>query len=137
MANPNASLLSGAIIAGFGFLRIYGYLATSMLWLSFGMHAGWNFFQGPIFGYAASGHETATLIAQRPGDPTWLSGGAFGPEGSVLILPILALALLAMHVWAKRGAAPTAPSDRAPRRGSIPPQASDFRREAAFHSDPV
>ncbi len=102
MANPNAGLLSGAIIVLFGFLRIYGYLATKMLWLSMGMHIGWNFFQGPIFGYAASGHQTASLIAQSPTGPAWLSGGDFGPEGSVLIIPVLGLALLAMRWWAKR-----------------------------------
>ncbi len=51
--NPNATILSSAIIVGFGFLRIYGYFSTKMLWLSMGMHVGWNFFQGPIFGFAA------------------------------------------------------------------------------------
>lgn len=102
MTNPNAGLLSGAIIVLFGFLRIYGYLATKMLWLSMGMHIGWNFFQGPIFGYAASGHQTASLIAQTPTGPAWLSGGDFGPEGSVLIIPVIGLALLAMRWWAQR-----------------------------------
>lgn len=112
MANPNAGLLSGAIIVLFGYVRIYGYLATRMLWLSMGMHLGWNFFQGPVFGFAASGHETATLIAQTPRGPDWLSGGAFGPEGSVLIVPILGLALLAMRWWAGRTRVPT-PTDEA------------------------
>lgn len=48
-ANPNAGLLSSTIIVLFGFLRIYGYLATNMLWLSIGMQIGWNFFQGPVY----------------------------------------------------------------------------------------
>lgn len=101
-ANPNAGLLSTGIIMLFGFLRIYGYLSTKQLWLSMGMHIGWNFFQGPIFGFAASGNETATLIQQTPTGPDWLSGGAFGPEGSIIVIPIIGLALLMMRWWSKR-----------------------------------
>ena len=33
-SNPNATLLSSAIIVLFGYLRIYGYLSTGPLWLS-------------------------------------------------------------------------------------------------------
>ena len=104
ITNPNAGLLSTAIIVLFGYLRIYGYLATGQLWLSMGMHIGWNFFQGPVFGYAASGQETASLISQTPAGPAWLSGGAFGPEGSILIIPVIGLALLVMRWWSKRPA---------------------------------
>ena len=100
--NPNASLLSSAIIVVFGFLRIFGYLATKMLWLSIGMHIGWNFFQGPIFGFAASGHKKATLINQTiTSNQEYLTGGEFGPEGSLLIIPILILALLVMQWYGK------------------------------------
>ena len=102
-SNPNATVLSSSIIVLFGFLRIYGYLSTKMLWFSMGMHIGWNFFQGPIFGFSASGHQTATLVDLSPTGPDWLSGGAFGPEGSLLIIPILGLALLAMRWWSKKG----------------------------------
>jgi membrane protease YdiL (CAAX protease family) len=101
--NPNATLLSSSIIILFGFLRIYGYLATGMLWLSMGMHIGWNFFQGPIFGFAASGHQKATWLELEILEPNWLSGGSFGPEGSLLIIPIVLLALWAMKVWSNRG----------------------------------
>ncbi len=102
ITNPNAGLLSSSIIVLFGFLRIYGYLVTKMLWLSIGMHIGWNFFQGPVFGFAASGHKRATIIEQNPLGPDWLSGGEFGPEGSVTIIPIIFLALLIMHWWGRK-----------------------------------
>jgi len=98
-ANPNATLISTAIIVLFGFMRLYGVLLTKMLWLSMGMHIGWNFFQGPIFGFAASGHESATLVQLEILGPDWLSGGAYGPEGSVLIIPILIINLLLMYLW--------------------------------------
>ncbi len=101
-ANPNANILSSAIIVLFGALRLYGYLATGLLWLSIGMHIGWNFFQGPVFGYAASGQaEVHTLITHTPNGPQWLSGGDFGPEASLLVLPVLLLAAIAMRIWSR------------------------------------
>ena len=101
-ANPNAGLLSSGIIVLFGFLRIYGLLLTRFLWLSIGMHVGWNFFQGPVFGFGASGHQKPSLLELNITGPDYLSGGAFGPEGSVLIIPVLILAMLSMHWWARR-----------------------------------
>lgn len=101
-ANPNASWLSSVIIVGFGLLRLYGYLATGLLWLSIGMHIGWNFFQGPVFGFPASGHaEASTLLSHEHVGADWLSGGDFGPEASLLILPVLGLAFIAMNLWAR------------------------------------
>jgi hypothetical protein len=46
-----------------------------------------------------SGTTSATLLAQTPGEPAWLSGGAFGPEASLLIIPVLLAALAAMRWW--------------------------------------
>ena len=100
--NPNAGWLSTGIIVFFGFLRIYGLLATGLLWLSIGMHIGWNFFQGPVFGFGASGHQKPSLFQLELAGPDWLSGGSFGPEGSILIVPILLLAILAMRYWARK-----------------------------------
>ena len=101
--NPNAGILSSLIIVLFGYLRIYGYLSTKMLWLSMGMHIGWNFFQGPIFGFAASGHKTATLInLSITSNKDWLTGGEFGPEGSVIIIPIILTAIFIMHWYSSK-----------------------------------
>lgn len=101
--NENAGIVSTLIIVLFGYLRIYGYLATRLLWLSMGMHIGWNFFQAPVFGFPASGHvEAQTLIAHQRVGPAWLSGADFGPEASVITVPVLLLALWLMRLWAGR-----------------------------------
>ncbi|MCH4824408.1 CPBP family intramembrane metalloprotease [Gramella lutea] len=101
--NPNATILSSLIIVAFGFLRIYGYLSTKMLWLSMGMHIGWNFFQGPVFGFAASGHKKETLLNHNfLSGKDYLTGGEFGPEGSILIIPILILALIIMRWYSAK-----------------------------------
>ena len=102
MVNPNASLLSGTIIVLLEFLRLYGLLSTRQLWLSMGMHMGWNFFQGPVFGFGASGHETFRMIQHSLEGPAWLTGGAFGPEASIITIPVVLAALGAMHLWSTR-----------------------------------
>jgi membrane protease YdiL (CAAX protease family) len=104
--NPNAGVLSSSIIVLFGFLRIYGYLCTGQLWLSIGMHTGWNFFQATVFGFAASGHaEEQTLVSHDVAAANWLSGGSFGPEASVLTIPVVLGALYVMRVWSRRHSA--------------------------------
>lgn len=57
-ANPNASILSTVTNMLFGFLRLNGYLATGLLWLSI----GWNFFQDPVSGYGASGEASTQVL---------------------------------------------------------------------------
>lgn len=102
-ANPNATVLSSLILISFGFLRLYGYLSTKMLWLSMGMHIGWNFFQGPIFGFTASGHKKATLLQHTfVSKEQYLTGGEFGPEGSILIIPIIILVLIIMKWYSEK-----------------------------------
>lgn len=103
-ANPNAGLLSTAIIVLFGYLRIYGLMSTGQLWLSIGMHTGWNFFQATVFGFAASGHaEDWTLVTHDTKVADWLSGGNFGPEGSILTIPVVLFALVVMRLWSSIG----------------------------------
>lgn len=117
--NPNATIVSSLIIVIFGFLRIYGLIASGFLWLSMGMHIGWNYFQGAVFGFAASGHEQAqTLFTHEAASANWLSGGRFGPEGSVLIIPVLLLALLVMRAWSQRQGAPQPQVEMIPRQQS-------------------
>ena len=45
--------------------------------------------------------DDGLLHAGNP-NATLLSGGEFGPEGSVLIIPVLLLALFAMRLWTRR-----------------------------------
>ena len=97
--NPNASIISSSIIVLFGFMRLYGYLRTSQLWLSMGMHAGWNFFQGPVFGFGTSGYETESVLIHKLNGSDWLTGGKFGPEGSVFTILIVIIAILSMYWW--------------------------------------
>ena len=102
MSNPNSTLLSGVLIAVIGYLRIFGWLRTGQLWLSMGMHAGWNFFQGPIFGFGVSGFGSQGLIKHSLSGPKWITGGPFGPEAGVVVVPVVVLALIVMFLWTLR-----------------------------------
>ncbi|UCE65703.1 MAG: CPBP family intramembrane metalloprotease [Candidatus Zixiibacteriota bacterium] len=99
MSNPNSTLLSGVLIAVFGLLRIFGWLRTSQLWLSMGMHVGWDFFQGPILGFTVSGMNTESLIKHKMSGPNWITGGSFGPEAGIVVLPVIIFGLIFMYLW--------------------------------------
>ena len=60
------------------------FLVRRTLWLPLGLHWAWNFFEGPIYGMPVSGANLGTpmLMAKLQG-PDVLTGGYFGPEGSV------------------------------------------------------
>ena len=68
---------------------------SGSLWWGIGFHAAWDWAQVFLWGTPVSGFvfEGRLMKTQALGDPLW-SGGDTGPEGSLLILPILALAVL-------------------------------------------
>jgi membrane protease YdiL (CAAX protease family) len=84
LANPHSSLLIAAgLAAQAGVLLGAAYLLTRHLWLPIGLHFAWNFGQATVYGGALSGTTTHAIISAKLTDPTWLSGGEFGVEGSV------------------------------------------------------
>jgi len=82
--NDNATVWSSiAIAVEAGLLLAAAYKWSGTLWLPIGIHWSWNFFQGPIFGFAVSGNETQSLLKAVIDGPVWLTGGTFGAEASV------------------------------------------------------
>jgi membrane protease YdiL (CAAX protease family) len=62
-ANPGATALSSvAITLEAGVLLAVAYAATNRLWLPIGIHAGWNYAEGTIFGVAVSGGVVKTTF---------------------------------------------------------------------------
>lgn len=102
-ANPNATLLSTFNLVAAGLFLGLGYVLTGELAIPIGLHVAWNFVQGNVFGFPVSGarFSDTTLVAVRQLGPDLWTGGAFGPEGGLLILPIViagsALILLWVH----------------------------------------
>src|SRR5215469_4308119 len=48
-----------------------------------GLHFGWNFTQGAVFGAAVSGYQLHGVYRFTFSGPTLVTGGAFGPEASI------------------------------------------------------
>jgi membrane protease YdiL (CAAX protease family) len=68
---------------------------TGSLWWAIGFHTSWDWGQSFLYGVADSGTMVQHhLLATHPVGKPILSGGATGPEGSVFILAVLALASL-------------------------------------------
>jgi membrane protease YdiL (CAAX protease family) len=105
LANPDATIFSMlCLIAGEG-VGAGLYMLTGRVWMPVGMHAGWNFAQGWLFGCAVSGLNdfAGGPLQTRPtgGVSEMLSGGGFGPESSLAALVVSLLASMVMLglVW--------------------------------------
>lgn len=101
LANPGATPLAGATVTMAGLMFCALYALTGRLWVPIGLHAAWNLGQGYLFGAVVSGTDLGGSIAVstvRPGTHPWLTGGAFGPEGSLLPL-LLVGAVTAAALW--------------------------------------
>jgi membrane protease YdiL (CAAX protease family) len=94
LGNPGATMFAAVAIAvEAGILLGAAYAATRSLWFPIGIHIGWNFAEGGIFGAPVSGFPGGHGLLNFPlHGPDWLTGGAFGPEASVIPLVICTLA---------------------------------------------
>lgn len=98
MGNPNASAFGIANIVLAGILLSLAYLQTRTLWLPIGIHIGWNFTQGYLWGMPVSGTTPVNpLVAAQETGPDWLTGGTFGPEGGAVCTLVCAAACVV--VW--------------------------------------
>ena len=119
--DPSPALAMGVTnVTLFGvFIGLYAAREGS-LWGVCGWHAAWNWLLGLGFGLEVSGQviDAPPLVvdlATRPELPWWMTGAAFGPEGSVVVTVVL---LVGSIVLAVRGrsrdhgviAEPTEPS---------------------------
>jgi membrane protease YdiL (CAAX protease family) len=99
LGNPGATWIStlGIFLAGLFFA--YAYIRTRQLWLCMGMHLGWNFFEGVGFGFPVSGLDIYPLTRIQVHGPELWTGGAFGPEAGLIVLPALALGVVLIFLY--------------------------------------
>lgn len=100
VSNPGASAFStiNTLLAGI-WLGV-AYLITRSLWLATALHWSWNFAMVFIFGLPVSGFTSLGELAWlrgRIGEPTWVSGGSYGPEAGVAAT--IALILSTLAIW--------------------------------------
>lgn len=93
--NPGESPI-GLLSAGLAAMVFcFSLWRTGSLWWAIGFHTSWDWGQSFLYGVADSGTMVQHhLLATHPvGKPIW-SGGVTGPEGSIFIVAVLALATL-------------------------------------------
>jgi uncharacterized protein len=80
-----------------GLVFVFALWRTGSLWWAIGFHLAWDWTQSFLYGVPDSGNlmQGRLLSTHASGNPLF-SGGADGPEGSILCIPILLLVILVL-----------------------------------------
>ncbi|MFE9921021.1 CPBP family intramembrane glutamic endopeptidase [Streptomyces sp. NPDC005774] len=121
LLNPNADLWGALAIAiEAGGMLAAAYAATRTLWVPIGLHFAWNFVQAGIFSAEVSGNDTPQgLLDTVMSGPKWVTGGDFGPEGSVYAVLFGVLVTIGF-MWLARKRGNLVPRRRADRIAATP-----------------
>lgn len=98
--NPGESPI-GLISAGsIGLVFCLSLWYTGSLWWAVGFHAAWDWGESYFYGTADSGLQAkGHLLNEHATGPLLWSGGATGPEGSILVLVLVVLMAALMFLW--------------------------------------
>jgi membrane protease YdiL (CAAX protease family) len=77
------------------------YMITGRLWMSVGMHIGWDFTEESLLGINSA--HGVLLSTPAPTHSALLTGGAYGPDGSLFAALVCALFVVGMLYSNKRG----------------------------------
>ncbi|MFP5230326.1 MAG: CPBP family intramembrane glutamic endopeptidase [Acidobacteriota bacterium] len=107
-SNPGESPVGLFAAGAVGLLFCLSLWYTGSLWWAVGFHAAWDWGESYFYGTADSGMQVrGHLFGSHPIGKLLWSGGSTGPEGSLLVLPLLlVIALLMAAWWEKRGEKP-------------------------------
>lgn len=79
----------------FAFLLIFIILRDKSIWAACGWHTAWNWTMENIYGLKVSGSEgTGSVLNLSIEGPNFLTGGDFGPEGSIFTTIVLLAGML-------------------------------------------
>jgi uncharacterized protein len=104
LANPNVTALGLGNIAMAGIFLGLAFYAPGGIWTAFGAHLGWNAMLACLDAPVSGLPFRIPLLDYHSGGPTWLTGGAFGPEGGLAATAALTLAIVVVYRWARREA---------------------------------
>jgi membrane protease YdiL (CAAX protease family) len=100
LTNPGESPIGIFSAGAVGLVFCLSLWHTGSLWWAIGFHAAWDWGESYFYGTADSGLVShGRLFTEHPSGGLYWSGGATGPEGSVLVLVLLALIAIGMHLW--------------------------------------
>jgi membrane protease YdiL (CAAX protease family) len=109
-ANPGESPVGLFAAGAIGLVFCISLWYTGSLWWAVGFHAAWDWGESYFFGTSDSGLVAqGHLLGEHPLGKILWSGGATGPEGSILALALIVLiAILMIAWWGKRVQSPFA-----------------------------
>ena len=104
MGNAGVTFLSVLNIVLDGVLAGLLLVYTDSIWLVVAQHGTWNYVQGNLLGFQVSGTGAdASIFSFSMGSgPDWLTGGAFGAEGSIITTLVLLLSLVIVYRLGER-----------------------------------
>ena len=104
MGNAGVTFLSVLNIILDGVLAALLFIYTDSIWLVVAQHGTWNYVQGNLLGFQVSGTGAdASIFSFSMGSgPDWLTGGAFGAEGSIITTLVLLLSVVMVYLLGKR-----------------------------------
>ena len=104
MGNAGVTFLSVLNIILDGVLAGLLFIYTDSIWLVVAQHGTWNYVQGNLLGFQVSGTGAdASIFSFTMGDgPDWLTGGAFGAEGSIITTLVLFVSLVIVYCLGER-----------------------------------
>ncbi|MFQ5925987.1 MAG: lysostaphin resistance A-like protein [Terriglobia bacterium] len=95
--NPSPTALSTLNTSLMGILLALAYLKTRGLWLPIGLHFAWNYALGFLYSLPLSGLRLEGILWQvEVAGPGWLTGGGYGPEGSLVTTLIALTAIIVL-----------------------------------------
>ena len=96
--NPSANRASFVITVFSSWLLSVAYLRTRALWVCWGWHFAWNASMCLLFGLPLSGiTQFSPVIQSNTVGPTWITGGDYGPEASVVAAVILLIGIFFVY----------------------------------------
>ena len=104
LGNSGVTFLSVLNIILDGVLAGLLFIYTDSIWLVVAQHGTWNYVQGNLLGFQVSGTGAdASIFSFTMGSgPDWLTGGAFGAEGSIITTLVLLLSVLIVYLLGER-----------------------------------
>ena len=104
LGNAGVTFLSVLNIILDGVLAGLLFIYTDSIWLVVAQHGTWNYVQGNLLGFQVSGTGAdASIFSFTMGDgPDWLTGGAFGAEGSIITTLVLLVSLVIVYRLGER-----------------------------------
>ncbi len=119
LGNAGESRLGLVTVVLAGVIFSYALWRTGSLWWAIGFHMSWDWAQSFLYGVPDSGGLFAGRLFQTHATGhVWLSGGAAGPEGSVLVIPTLILVALVIRFTTRQRRQP--PLEREPQHAGAP-----------------